>query len=116
MNGHSKYCKLEPDGECYKWFRADTTEFDNDSNKWLVVIGASSFGFNAAAESIQTRDPTGNILDSWENIAFGVAASETLVGLPRRMLVPPDGDVVMTAAAGLSLVSCCCLEKALAIL
>lgn len=116
MNGHSESCSLKPGEDCYKWFW-QTLDFTNESTRFLVIVGVQDDTLDAASEGLTIRNVTGGTdIDSYVNLAFGVAASEMMVGLPRRMLVPPGGVIDGTAGVGISLVSCCCLEKALAIL
>ena len=121
MNGHSNYCKLEPDGECYKHFKGPLT-YTNASNNFLVIVGANPSDTDADNELIAVSDGTDQIdhffIARFDRDVTAAGATTTVVqkGIPRRMLVPPNGVVTGTGGGFLSLVECCCLEKALAIL
>ena len=102
------------DGECYKWFSAPL-DFTAAADKWVVVIGVSQATIDADTELIQVT-LNSVVIDGFLLKTFGVAANEAIVGLPRRMLIPPGGILDGTATVIASLVECCCLAYALAIL
>lgn len=122
MNGHSNYCKLEPDGECYIW-HWEVTNFVNASSKFSVVIGLNIADTDTDIVQIRIEDVKDNQIDAQlmerldrDVTAAGATTTKMQAGLMRRMLVPPLGEITTSAATNVSLVDCCCLDKALAIL
>ena len=115
MNGHSESCTRKPGEDCYKWHK-EVLDYTN-GGAFQVVVGLDPSTLDGDTESILVLDAdaaTG--LDGFELNPYGVAASETLIGMPRRMLIPPNATLLGTDGSGVNMVQCCCLEKALAIL
>lgn len=126
----------------YKWFSA-VDPYTNSSNRFVVVVGAAlptalSAGQGTSVAAITVTDGT-RVIDSCRTENIGVTGQALLgsptptqvstsggtitwsgtamVTLVRRMLVPPGGEVTVGGTtAFFSLVSCACIEDALAIL
>lgn len=115
--------------ENYFWFKATST-FTNKTNFFAVVVGANivptpgTIGANSSPSSIQVLDPdTSTILDQQALQADNYISAPTTagnifwVGLTRRMLVPPFGQVVIAGgSSSMSIVLCKTLSDAVKIL
>lgn len=99
-----------------------STTWTNTTSNWCVLVGMDAESAFSTAGNILAVSVAGNNIDSIEIEAFGVAASEILIFLPKKMLVPPSGVVTVNNAAYLSVIVCyeyhgkTSLENALAIL
>lgn len=89
----------------YSWFTRQPT-WTNTSSRWVVLIGCTHTALEADTDTLNVLDSTGTNIDSFELEVFGAAATELLAGLPRRMLVPPGGQITCSNSPSLSLILC----------
>lgn len=93
------------------------TTYQNSTNRWLVIIGCDQAQFEADADSLIILNPDQSIsYDGFELEAFGAAAVEIMVGLPRRMLLAPMWVVKGIHNVQILTISCRTLDLALRIL
>lgn len=108
----------------YSWRPTAGAGYTNSTDLFEVIVGLDAeAAFTTAGDVLFVQASGGGpILDSIEMEAFGVAASEILIALPHKILVPPGATVTSPHSASLSVVTCynfggsTSLENALAIL
>ena len=92
----------------YKFVKISTsgTPYVNTSSHWAVLAGLDFNGISPAGDSMTVKDASGVILDGVFVQTYGTAASETMIFLPRRMLVPPGGSITTSIGVGGTLIVC----------
>ncbi len=92
----------------YKWQKS-AVPFTNSGDHWAVVIGADVSTTFAQESLFTVKDSGGAVIDSIVvDLVTVTAVGEEflLVYLPRRLLVPPAGQVTGTGTPNLSIVIC----------
>jgi len=110
--------KLEAEpSEPYKWFKRTAGSFEADS--WTVICGFGTTIPSATSHRlIEVMDADGGIIDCVDAVPDATITGWYYFNLPRRLLVPPGGDVNTgeNNPALLSCVACATLTDALMIL
>jgi hypothetical protein len=102
----------------------------NTTNSWVVIVGfpfgfTGTFSENAIQADIQIQTKDGAVFDRFSIVGNDYIAVPTsggtvlMVGIPRKMLVPPSSKIVMTlfpTNSFLLAMQCRTLDDALAIL
>lgn len=89
----------------YKWQKV-ATNWTNTGNKYAVLVGIDGGAAAAASNVLSVKDSVGTVLDSFQQTAFGTAATEEFLGLPRKMLVPPNGSVNSATSVSAQVIIC----------
>jgi hypothetical protein len=102
----------------------------NTANSWIVIVGfpfgfTGTVGENSIKADIQIQTKDGNVFDRFSIAGNDYIAAPTaggtvlMVGIPRKMLVPPSSNIVMNlfpTGSFLLAIQCLTLDDALAIL
>ena len=94
---------------------AEDPGFTNQSNSWIVVMGAAIAGSSTTSNRIEII-MNGIVLDAYV-ITVLTAVGSQLVTLTRRMLLPPGGRIRSQQTGGInaSAIACDTLRDALLI-